>query len=89
MLTKEKSTKRKKQKNKHNINYLKHKDMNKQQAHEAYTELFISYLLDQGLSEIQIEQQIEMLEDFEPSKAWYLEQTNVLKAQGYTDRKLI
>jgi hypothetical protein len=62
--------------------------MNKQQAHEAYTELFISYLLDQGLSEYEIDQQIEMLEDFEPSYSWYLEQTKVLKSQGYTDRRI-
>ena len=62
--------------------------MNKQQAHETYTELFISYLLDQGLSEYEIEQQIEMLEDFQPSYAWYLEQTKVLKAQGYTDTRI-
>ena len=62
--------------------------MNKQQAHDAYVELFVTYLLDQGLSEFEIDQQIEMLEDFEPSRAWYIEQTKVLKSQGYADRKL-
>jgi len=60
--------------------------MNKQQAHDAYIKLYISYLLDQGLSEYQIDEQIEMIEEFQPNRAWYFEQTKVLKAKGYANK---
>jgi hypothetical protein len=52
---------------------------NKKKIYDNYTELLTTHLISIGFSEEQVIEQIDILQDFDPSMSWLLEKTKELR----------